>query len=165
MVESTTSTPCYLLHIGLRAYGEIISFSKSSHFLPQEPEASIKTNGFHPEVEVEDPRIAPRLAPSQSLVAPSPQVHTRALFLFSITQNVGLPSSLISQPSTFRMSSMIPSLPPSQLPSLRFPLHLSLSLVLTSCRIPRLLSKAHFIPAFKLGSLNEELFQIFANLD
>ena len=60
---------------------------------------------------------------------------------------------------------MIPSLPLSQLPSLRFPLHLSLSLVLTSCRIPRLLFKAHFIPPIILSSLYEELFDIFAFLD
>ena len=165
MVDSTTSTPYYLLTgTGLRAKWGIISFSKSSHFLPQEPEASIKTNGFHPEVEVEDPRIAPRLAPSQSLVAPSPQVHTRAFFLFRITQYVG--PALIIDITTFhyRMSSMILSLPQSQLPSLRFPLHLSLSLVLTSYRIPRLLSKAHFIPAIVLGCLYEELL-IFAILD
>jgi len=52
---------------------ETIAPEKDEEETQQEPEASIKTNGFHPEVEVEDPRIAPRLAPSQSLVAPSPQ--------------------------------------------------------------------------------------------
>merc|ERR1719320_1466677 len=52
---------------------QTIAPEKDEEETQQEPEASIKTNGFHPEVEVEDPRIAPRLAPSQSLVAPSPQ--------------------------------------------------------------------------------------------
>ena len=132
MVESTTSTPYYLLHIGLRAKGGIISSSKSSHFLPQEPEASIKTNGFHPEVEVEDPRIAPRLAPTQSLVAPSPQVRTRAFFLFRITQYVG--PALIIDITTFHLQDVqhdsisapvpapLPTLPPAPLlePSFNF---------------------------------------------
>ena len=133
MVDSTTSTPYYLLTgTGLRAKWGIISFSKSSHFLPQEPEASIKTNGFHPEVEVEDPRIAPRLAPSQSLVAPSPQVHTRAFFLFRITHYVG--PALIIDITTFNLQDVqhdtiaapvpapLPTLPPAPLlePSFNF---------------------------------------------
>ena len=108
----------------------------------------------------------PQGCPLVSLLLLLPRRYTREHFSYSGSRNMSaLPSSLISQPSTYRMSSMIPSLPLSKLPSLRSPLHLSLSLVLTSCRIPRLLSKAHFIPAIIQGSLYEELFQIFAILD
>merc|ERR1719180_240421 len=50
-----------------------LTVERSEQVLEQQQQATIKANGFHPEVDMQDPHIDPRLAAPQPLAAPTPQ--------------------------------------------------------------------------------------------